>query len=233
MYLQFIIYSIILFVFFRVINKILKFLSKKRNYVQQFLYVFPIVEFSVWIGFLIWIIKVFFRDEFITQLVIISLLFAVLIVLFWFVFRDLVTGIVLKIQNKFEKNQIIKFKSNEGIIKRLGYFSFDLKTSDGETQTIPYSQLKTEIIIKPNPGRSLKKQVIKISCPKTANLSKWKELLGTFIANTPWVSAKLPAEYHSHNETNNVYEFEFFIYVLDSKHADLVKNMVQNNVLSM
>src|SRR5680860_316956 len=102
MYFTIVIFGIGVLLLFRILsflNKIFPFSKEFKHYSG---YLLPVVELASWLGFVIWCMRFIYEAEAYTTLIIFGILVLLLIIPAWFLVRDFLYGMLLKIQRKIE-----------------------------------------------------------------------------------------------------------------------------------
>ncbi|MFA6769569.1 MAG: mechanosensitive ion channel domain-containing protein, partial [Bacteroidales bacterium] len=83
-------------------------------------------------------------------------------ILAWYLLRDIVSGLILCSENGFEPGQVIKTPFIQGTIKKLGYRSIEIISSNGEQVKVPYTMLMNTTVIKPQDNSKWVENVINL-----------------------------------------------------------------------
>lgn len=105
---------------------------------------FPLVEFGVWVVFLMWGAKQIFQTGIAGSIVLMALVVGILTWAGSFVVRDWIAGIVFKAEDRYRVDDLVSFQTTRGRLRHLGYRAITLETADGRTVEIPYSALVKE-----------------------------------------------------------------------------------------
>jgi len=231
MYFTIVIVGIIILLLFRAlsyINKIMHFSKKTKHHSG---YILPIVELIAWIGFAIWCLRLIYEFEAFTTLIILGIIIVLLMAPAWFLVRDFLYGMLLKIQRKIEIDAKIEIGDLKGVIVKTDYFTFDVKTKNGDIDTIPYNKIRSEIITKNAANIHLEKQLISFKIPSKTDINRIIIELKTTIINAPWVAgSQEPIINVISSETGN-YVIEAIVYVLKKEHAEKIVEYVERNFI--
>jgi len=247
MYFTIVIVGIIILLLFRAlsyINKIMPFSKKTKHHSG---YILPIVELIAWIGFAIWCLRLIYEFEAFTTLIILGIIIVLLMAPAWFLVRDFLYGMLLKIQRKIEIDAKIEIGDLKGVIVKTDYFTFDVKTKNGDIDTIPYNKIvktkngdidtipynkiRSEIITKNAANIHLEKQLISFKIPSKTDINRIIIELKTTIINAPWVAgSQEPIINVISSETGN-YVIEAIVYVLKKEHAEKIVEYVERNFI--
>lgn len=137
-------FSLIIFGFFYLLKKyMLPLLDSSKAIKKAKLLAFRI-EVVVWLLFALIAITQLFTAS-------ISITAGLLVVIglvglnFW---RDFFPGLLLRVSNKFKKNDLVRFDEYSGKLQRLGITSVHIKTDEEELIYIPYRKITDNIFVK-------------------------------------------------------------------------------------
>lgn len=226
MYLELIVYAIILFAALRISVWLIKILPVRKAIKKRLLRVFPIIEFFLWIGFVIWVVSNLLQDTFIFKPIILSLLLIGILLLAWFVLKDFIAGLVLKTQIDIKIGDKIKIAESDGIITDIGYLALQIESESGEIELIPYSHVKSRKLIKPNPNTFFVKELIRLDVAKTMQINELTEKIRRIILNSPYSAVTKQPVFNKIDERNDDFHLEIYVFVLNKNHAKLLKEKV-------
>lgn len=230
MYVKIIILGIGLLIFYRILsflNKRVPISTEIRHYITI---IFPIAELLSWLGFAVWCIRLMYESEAYVMLITASVIILLMIIPSWFLIRDLIFGILLVIQRKIELNTRIEIRNISGKIVKVGYFTFDIKSKEGNIDTIPYSKIRSEVITRSGENINLEKQLLRFTFPATKNIDEAMEQLKITLLNCPWVAASQQPIVKSINSEKNVYVIDIFVYLLKKDYIERIKDYVNKNI---
>ena len=116
-----------------------------------------------------------------------------------------------------------------GKIVKIGYFTFDIKSKDGNIETIPYSKIRSEVITKSGENINLEKELVRFTFPATGNIDQVTEQLKATLLNSPWVAAsQLPIVKNIRVE-NDKYILEVYVYLLRKEYIEKIRDFVNTN----
>ena len=229
MYVKLVILAVGLFLFFRILtflNKILPF-SKEGKHMAGI--VLPLTELVFWLGLVIWSTRVVYESGAYTTLIVFGVLVLVFIVPAWFLIRDFLFGMLLKIQRKIDLKTKIEVGNITGEVVKIGLFSFDIKSKSGNIDTIPYNKIRLRIISKSGDNIYLEKQLLQFNLPLTFNLSTTEEKLKTTLLNPPWVASSQQPIINNISVAGNQYNIDVFVYLLNKGNAEKIREYVIKN----
>lgn len=232
MYFKILFYAIAIFLFFRVLSylrKILPFSKKVKHYSG---YILPVVELVSWLGFLIWCLHLIYEAEAYPTLIVLGVLIVLLLAPTWFLVRDFLHGLLLKIQRKIEIDSKIEIGELNGTIVKTDYFTFDIKTDNGNIKTIPYNKIRDEIISKNEANDNLEKQSLSFHIQSKQNINQILAGMKTTLINAPWVAGTQEPTIKIISSEKDNHLFEAVVYVLQKDHAGKIEEYVKQNFLT-
>ncbi|NPD47463.1 MULTISPECIES: mechanosensitive ion channel domain-containing protein [unclassified Lentimicrobium] len=189
-------------------------------------YLLPVVELISWLGVVIWAIRfVYARQDFII-LIVFGCLVLLMIVPVWFLLRDFLFGVILKLQRKIEVNREINVEGLIGSVIKTGYFSFDILTPQGSKDAIPYSRVISKVISHDSDNSNLvkKKLIFTFSSTEFSQVTLTK--LQTLLINCPFVASSEPPLIEELVQQNESQKVVVFVYTLKAEHIDKIKAYV-------
>lgn len=226
MYIKIILLGIALLILYRIISFLKKRLpisAETRHYLTVIL---PIAELLTWLGYAVWCIRIMYESEAYAMLITISVIIVLMIIPSWFLIRDLILGILLVIQRKIELNTRIEIGDISGKIVKVGYFTFEIKSKDGDIDTIPYSKIQSQVIKKSSENINLEKQLVRFTLPATKNIDETVEQLKLILLNAPWVAASQEPLIKNIIHEDDQHIIEVFIYFLKKDYVEKIRDYV-------
>lgn len=231
MYYTILIDAIGVLLLFRILshlNKILPFPKRVKHYSG---YILPVVELVAWLGFAIWCLRLIYEAGAYTTLIILVILIVLIIAPAGFLVRDFLHGMLLKMQRKIEIGTKIEIGDLKGVIVKTDYFTFDIKTKNGNINTIPYNKIRSEVISKNGANIHLEKQTISFNIPVKEDINLIIPKLKTTLINAPWVAvSQEPIISNIGGEKGN-YEVEVIVYTIIKNHTDKIVDYVRKNFI--
>lgn len=219
---------LILFRFLAFLNKRLPFSKDFKHYSG---YVLPVVELVVWLGFLAWCMRIIYEAEAFMTLIVLGIVVLLFIVPGWFLVRDFLYGMMLKIQRKIEVGNKISIGDLNGLIIQTNYFTFDIKRDDGNIDTIPYNKIREKVISRNGANSQLEKQLLAFSISANIDANKIVPQLKSTLINAPWVAGSQEPIIHRVVEETGKTVIEVFVYIIRKEHADKIREYVSKNLV--
>lgn len=231
MYLKIIIYGTGILLLFRILSFLNKILPLSRKVKHFSGYLLPIIELASWLGFVIWFLRYIYEAEAFTTLIILGVVIVMLIAPVWFLLRDFLHGMFLKIQRKIEIGSRIEIGELKGVIVKTDYFTFDIKIKNGDIDTIPYNKIRSEIITKNAANIHLEKQLITFNIPGNQDVKKILPQLKTTLINAPWVAVSQEPIINNIRSEANISVVEVIVYILKKEYAEKITEYVKKNFI--
>lgn len=152
---QFIQYGLVTLLLLAILGLFNLFLSKLGhknvliNYVKR---VLPAIQIFIFILYIFWFFLHNLKYNSLYYHFVILFILSILVGLCWSFFRDVVWGVIFKVENSLFSDQILKVGNHRGYIKNLGFRSLYLMEESGNLVKIPYSKISTRTIEEVNQG---------------------------------------------------------------------------------
>lgn len=196
----------IYFVFKFISRFVLPYLKSKKGFTQVDIGFYRLKTF-IWILFLFFVIYHLLSANWIigVSMLVFATFFGA------FLWKDILLGIVFKMENNYQVNDQITVKNLSGKIIELKGRGIDVLTENEEYIFIPYHLIQSDSIAKKPSKGELRRRKITIHVPIESkhNSLKGMELL---LQNCPWVYAHNPNSVEQLDETS----YEFIVYVYDN-----------------
>lgn len=184
--------GILLFLLFRMLNRISKALIKKKFYRSGTMSLLPVIELASWVAYAFWGMYVIFYGHMYYDLIVGIMAILIIFGLAWFVFRDFLAGVLIRIEQAVDTGKVIKTPFAEGRITKMGTLSLEITNEAEETIKIPYSRLSTEsIVIPPDEEDSLPYQ-FQIGLNKDQSPAETREKVLAELIAMPWIISPTP-----------------------------------------
>ena len=221
--------AVIVFTCFRVLNFILKSVNTSLKIKYHLNELIQAIEFISWIALIIWILRIIYVSENYFALVSISVVFLLLAVPIFFLIREYVSGLYLKLQNRIPEGVIIELDEIKGRIKKAGYFSFEIEDSHGNICTVSYYKINSKILIKPAKNQNLEKATIEFQIHDENKVNEIFAQLKKEVMNTPWVALSQPPIIENTRYDNGNLIIEICVFLLDRAYAEEIEYLVSQH----
>jgi len=133
--------GILLSLLMRVVHRVIfSKISKSRN--RQW---YQVGELAIWMLYGAWGLRIVLGDSLYYELTILLILLVIFIWISWFVVRDFIAGLVLKLNNSFQHGQYFKLGEIEGTIIFADHLQLNLQQENGVVVKIPYNKISGAI----------------------------------------------------------------------------------------
>lgn len=232
MYFEIVLVGIGVLLFFRILSYLKKILPFSKNVKHFTGFILPLVELISWIGFVLWCLHLIYEAEAYSTLIVFGVIIVLLFAPAWFFVRDFLHGLQLKVQRKIEIDSKIEIGNLKGVVLKADYFTFDIKTEDGNIHTVPYNKIRSEIISKNASNIHLQKHSLSFQIQSDQEMSLIIQNLKLTLINAPWVAASNePTINLVATETGN-YLVEIIVYILKKEHGEMIKKYVMQNFIA-
>jgi small-conductance mechanosensitive channel len=229
MYLKILIFATGILLMFRALahlNRLLP-LSKRVKHITS--YLLPAIEIATWTGFAIWSLHYIYDAEAYYILIVLGILIVLLLIPTWFLARDFLYGMFLKIQRKIEVDSKIETTEFEGIVTKTDYFTFDIQCSNGNIKTVPYNKIRSEIVTKNAANIHLLKQKFTFIFPMPKDRNLLLSKLKNALVNAPWTAASQEPIVDDIKTENNNLVIDVMVWVIDKNHTNKIADWVYQN----
>ncbi|MFP4555737.1 MAG: mechanosensitive ion channel domain-containing protein [Bacteroidales bacterium] len=226
MNIRYLIFAIALFVVLRFTMSMVKSLPRNKSVKRILTRTFPLVEFAIWLGFGFWVLSRVFSDYTYYHLLISVAVGCLVLIVGWYFLRDFIAGIILKAEISFENNQHIRTPQADGILRKLGYRSIEIESSNGELVKIPFSQLATNSIHLQNVDETMQGHETTFSVSSKIPIQNVKDNVSYEVMLLPWASIthQPSIKVIDQGEEMNTYKVHF--HALSDRHAEFIRQHV-------
>jgi small-conductance mechanosensitive channel len=220
---EFLVFIFLIYIFLRVALKVISYISvlkKPYLFIKKF---FPLVDLAILITVTFWFISWIFRDSDLLP-IIITIVALILLSLFgWLLGRDFISGVILKSENYFEKNKLIRLNNQSGRIIKTTLRYLEFETDDGEAIRVPYSKIIGEYFAKLSPTVKYESHSITLQLNKATDTKTLRETLRRNIFNSPWYLIRKEPIIEIISSDEGGYKINLGVYTLNSSHIDLIR----------
>lgn len=221
-YLFFVGIAAALFIAFRM----LRLISYRVQRVQRFYPVVVVVELSLWIGFLFWVVTYFFESKSYYNELMLVLVIAVVVLLVWFYVKDIVAGFIFKIKHNPRTGQILYSQEGQGIIKKLSTSQLFIEGEGRNIVRIPYSRLLGKgMTLETADTHSASEAVLFLETTPGIDFTELERKLKLYLLQSPWCVPGKPIRIDFQSEPKH--GIEVTVYLLDKSYAEVAKEKVK------
>jgi len=189
---------------------------------------FPLFESVLWLLFLLWTVQVLFQDLEGYRIALLLCFFLVVGSLFWFLGRDMIAGLVLRIQDSFDVDQEISIGEAHGTIVTVGSTVLRIQQDDGGIVTLPYSHIAREVRINRKHGPELSSShSFPVRIGKHASVSVAGETIRRLIVNSTWCSLTKHPRVDLSSETETAFVFNVVAFSLGRESTETIRSYVE------
>ena len=209
---------------FRLLHWLLRPLARRQTLWQRADYLLVGIEVLTWAGWLFWVIHHLTVDRtvYVFYTVIISLL--LLGAVAWFILRDLVAGVVFKIQHNLKVQQPIQVIGQAGRLIRLGATTLMLEKTSGELVKIPYTKLINQTVVHNETSEVVESFDFTLRLPKSQTKERWLRTLHEQVILLPWASVSRRPVVRWDSEDEECHTFGLRVHSLNARYAQLIEN---------
>ena len=189
---------------------------------------FPMVEFVVWIVFLVWGARHILQTGIAGSIILLVLMAGLLTWAGSFVIRDWIAGVVFKAEGRYRTDDIVSFRNIRGRLTHLGYRSLAIETPDGGSIEIPYSALVKESAIEKIP-RETACTSFTLDVPAQEPFSEVQRALVSIVLCAPWSSITRRAQIRLIERKEGHYTIDVTVYMVDPAYAPDVEAYVKHH----
>jgi small-conductance mechanosensitive channel len=218
--------GIVLLVVFWLLHRVLDLIPRLRA--QPGLHrILSGIEAIVWVAYAFWAIERIFVDSLYSSVATLSLLAVLGVLLAWFVIKDWVAGVVLRVQDVYESDQFLELGERRGRVTRLGHLTIEIEHENGDRVKIPYSRISGQIHSIHHPDALSNYYRFRIVVPRPVSVADASLALRTAILNTPWSSSNRPIRINLLDTTQETHTFEAVVYATRQSFAQSIEDAVR------
>ncbi len=225
--------GIAVYVLLKAVNALNKYIYHKyAKWTQKFNFV-PAMEFIMWLIFIFWANDFLFKNKSYYQYLVLSLIVIVVVLLAWFIARDFIAGIVLRVQNDLQTNNNIQFGNTEGRIKSQHLTHLKIVTPTGQIVKIPYTRLNQEIVSEISDSTAIEEFKFQIQAKKTMSRQDMEEKIRFLLINSPWCNFNKIPVIRLISESEDLFVFEILVNALNQKHILQLEKSIGEQLSNM
>lgn len=187
------------------------------------------IEAVIWAAYAFWALDRVFVDPLYSAVATLSLLTVLGGLFAWFVIKDWLAGVVLRIQDVYESDQFLELGERRGRVTRLGHLTIEIEQEDGDRVKIPYSRISGQIHSIHHPEALSNYYRFRITVPRPVSVADATLALRTAILNTPWSSPNKPTRINLLETKQESYTFEAVVYATRQSFAQSIEDAVRQD----
>ena len=218
---------------FRVLHWLLTPLLRRQLFWLRISYLLMGVELLAWTGWLFWVVRQLVHHPAVYAYFTVGIAFLLMGLLTWFLLRDVVAGIIFKLQHNLKLNQSVRVGRSDaptnrtGRLLRLGITALVLESA-GERVKIPYTQLINEAVARSEMSDVIEPFDFMLRVPTSQSKSQWIDTLRKQVLLLPWASAKRVPLVRWQSEEGQFHTFSLRVYSLNARHALLIEGHLRH-----
>ena len=218
---------------FRLVHWLMRPLARRNTFWLRISYLMMGVELLAWTGWLFWLIGQLVSNHEVYAYFTTGVAFLLFGLLTWFLLRDVVAGIIFKLQHNLKLNQSLRVGGESetaitGRLLRLGITTIVLESPAGERIKIPYTKLINESVARYDASDVIKPFDILLQVPKSMSKERWIAALVEQVLLLPWTSTKRKPMVQWKGEDEDYHTFDLRVYCLSDQQAHQVESHLQH-----
>ena len=230
MMLQFFLAALSIIILFRLFYLFNRKLTYSSGLKQKINYALPILELFSWIGFVTWFAKNIYYSGNYMALITFGATLILLIVPAFFIIRDFLSGVYLKLQNKITEGSSIEFEGINGKIEKTGNFGMEIIDDQGNVRNIPYNKIRSKIITRQGFNPNLERICLVFQFSEKTDINYVVPELKKQLLNTPWVAVSQPVIIEKVKLENGKYTISAQLYTLSRNYTEYIREKVEKNM---
>ena len=168
-----------------------------------------------------------FNDKSYYYVIIISIIVVLSLTIGWFLLKDIIAGIIFRIQNNYSHGEYVQFGEISGQLDEMLLTHISVHTKDGKSIKIPYSKLSNEIISLKLETKSYENNRFIMDISRKFPREETENIIFDLLNKSPWrLGNTLPLIKFLDMDKDH-YSIEVQVQVRNQKHL----NHIQDNLL--
>ncbi len=213
---------IIAVILVRITEMLLRFFFGNRQKLKIVIRYFPIIELLATLLIFFWAIDYLFSEKSYYQVLILSLVISSIILISWFVARDLIAGLVFRMQNNLPRGASVQFGKTKGKLLQMRSTHIIIETNEGQIVKMPYSRVANEIISEYPVEGVREDSKLKLNISKKMSWSETEGLLRKTLLNTPWRLMNADPIINLLSDEGQHYIIQVFVKTRNKEHANRI-----------
>ncbi|MBL4755031.1 MAG: mechanosensitive ion channel [Flavobacteriales bacterium] len=216
----------ILWVFFKLVHRVLDLLLSGQVYHKRLAEILLIVRAGSWTIFVFWSISIIFQGQVVYARIFSGLLILLTIGISWSLIRDIISGFFIRMEGTYDHNSHVRIHDVEGTVRKLGFRSLEIETERGETIRVPYKIVDDELTVKSYPIETIKSHTFDIAVPKSKEVNTYREEIKFQLLNSHWSSLRKDPRVKFIDEVDDAFVLRVTAYTMDKKYFDDVERFI-------
>jgi hypothetical protein len=206
--------------------KLLHFTTLSDRLRQRIRTILPVAMLLISLAYYFWALKELFGGESFYPYVAAGSLAIVILLLVWFVMRDLVAGMVFVTKHPGLLGRRIEAESVSGQVLRVGPTGLRVRTDGGRVLSVPYTRIAGRVVAQQARERSADQFRCTVPVAGSDDTDLLREKLTREILLSPWVNPHLPLSVRI-VATGTDRSAETVFHSLNEHHASLVEDRLR------
>ncbi len=187
---------------------------------------FTILETGSWLFFGGWSLKMIFGGSEYYSIFTITIFAIFSLWIGWFLVKDFIAGIILKLSDSYQKGQFFRLGKIKGNITEINYLHLTINKNNGEIVKIPFSKILGSVHHKSFLDDKTKKGKFSFSIERQDSLVKTTDKIREIILLTAGVNIKKEPIINLIDDSEKIWQFEITFFVLDDKYCETIESNV-------
>ncbi len=222
--ISFIISIFIIYGILRLIERVVPFLIKRYKTKVAFKRKYSFFELLIWLIYLIYVLPYFFQRNFAFGVVISIVVVIDILLISWYIGRDIVAGFIIKTNIGFKEGAIVEIDGMKGRISNLYSRNFKLINDKGEKMILPYSQYVSKTITFFPDAKDKITSMMRLELKSDKTINNIKEELKYFIMTHPKALINVIPDISIVNYEDGVYTLEINLAARDNSSFTEIKS---------
>lgn len=223
--------ALVIVLAFRILHWALRPLVRRHTRWLRASYLLMGVELLVWTGWLFWVVQSLVGNQQVYTWVTVGIAFLLFGLLTWFLLRDVVAGIIFKLQHTLKLNQSIRVAEASGRLLRLGVTALVLESVSGERIKIPYTKLINEAVARNEASDVIESFDFSLQVPQSMTKDRWITTLQQQVLLLPWASAQRMPVVQWQEEDESTHTFDLRVYSLNAYQAQKIESHLRHRYI--
>jgi small-conductance mechanosensitive channel len=198
-----------------------RFNKRNKNY-------FILFEIIIWLVFGVWALKLTFSGTYYYSFLVLAILAILLLLIGWFILKDFVAGVILKLSDNYQKGQFFRLNNIEGHIAKINYLHMNIKQGNDEVIKIPFSKILGSVHHKSSIDDKTKPYKIKLTVNKKESLDSTRDSIRKTILLSAGVNIKREPLITVMESSEKEWLFEITYFILDEQYCELIENNLRS-----
>jgi len=196
-----------------------------KNHIKQ---LYQLSEIFIWIIYGFWSLQIVLKDSYYYMLAVLSICAIIIIWLAWFVAKDFIAGIVLKLADNYQPGQQFKLDNIQGIIVEADYLQLSVRMQDGIMVKIPYSKISGAIHYEARIDDKSSQHRFEIEVIKNYSIDEIRKRIRQAVLLSAGVSINKEPQINLKNETNDSCTFEMVVHAISPRYFQQIEGNVRS-----